>query len=221
MLNEEMERRIAQAVKEYVPDSHWAKDYEDAPGLAKRFYAITFALGPMVWGEKNKDVCEALDEELDKVMCQMNDDEWNYIVSHPGLGHNIRGGIWMARKQMKGKPVGTRRSSWEWKIQSPKALDPKYQAALDRFMDNRYWRRLYMRAPEGAKRYYERSFSGSWPLRELTDQEKEETKAESEALYRSLTDGDWDYIIGNTHWGMAKWGLNKNRERYGRKENVQ
>ena len=30
MLNEEMERRIAQAVKEYVPDSHWAKDYEDA-----------------------------------------------------------------------------------------------------------------------------------------------------------------------------------------------
>ena len=102
-----------------------------------------------------------------------------------------------------------------------KALDPRYQAALDSFMGNRYWRRLYMRAPEGAKRYYEKNFSGSWPLRELTAQEKEASKAESEALYRSLTDGDWDYIIGNTHWGMAKWGLNKNRERYGRKENVQ
>jgi len=98
-----------------------------------------------------------------------------------------------------------------------KALDPRYQAALDRFMDNRYWRQLYIRAPEGAKRYYERSFSGSWPLRELTAQEKKASKAESEALYRSLTDGDWDSIIGNTHWGMAKWGLNKNRERYGRK----
>ena len=97
---------------------------------------------------------------------------------------------------------------------SPKALDPRCQAALDRFMDNRYWRRLYMRAPEGAKRYYERSFARSCPLRELTDQEKEQSQAESEALYRSLTDGDWDYIIGNTHWGMAKWGLNKNRERF-------
>ena len=102
-----------------------------------------------------------------------------------------------------------------------KALDPRCQAALDSFMGNRYWRQLYIRAPEGAKRYYERSFSSSCPLRELTDQEKEQSKAESEALYRSLTDNDWDYIIGNTHWGMAKWGLNKNRERYGRKENVQ
>ena len=100
---------------------------------------------------------------------------------------------------------------------SPEALDPRYQAALDRFMDNRYWRRLYMRAPKGAKRYYERSFASAWPLRELTDKEIEEAKAESEALYRSLTDEDWDYIIGNTHWGMAKWGLNKNREKYSRK----
>ena len=32
-----------------------------------------------------------------------------------------------------------------------------------------------------------------------------------------LNDEDWDYIIGNTHWGMAKWGLNKNRDKYGRK----
>ena len=95
-----------------------------------------------------------------------------------------------------------------------KALDPRYQAALDSFMDNRYWRQLYIRAPEGAKRYYERSFSSSWPLRELTTQEKEESKAESEALYRSLTDVDWDYIIGNTHRGMARWGLNKTRERF-------
>ena len=80
-----------------------------------------------------------------------------------------------------------------------KALDPRYQAALDRFMGNRYWRQLYIRAPEGAKRYYERRFASAWPLRELTDQEKEESKAESEALYRSLK---------------------KNHERYGREKEL-
>ena len=26
------------------------------------------------------------------------------------------------------------------------------------------------------------------------------------------------YIIGHAHWGMAKWGLNQAREKYGRKE---
>ena len=98
-----------------------------------------------------------------------------------------------------------------------KARIKKYQKALDEFMTNAYWRALYEGAPEGAKRYYERIFARSCPLRELTDQEKEQSQAESEALYRSLTDGDWDYIIGNTHWGMAKWGLNKKRGQYGQK----
>ena len=45
----------------------------------------------------------------------------------------------------------------------------------------------------------------------------EEEKQDLIAVYRSLTDEDWDYIIGHTHWGMAKWGLNQAREKYGRK----
>lgn len=45
----------------------------------------------------------------------------------------------------------------------------------------------------------------------------EEEKQDLIAVYRSLTDEDWDYIIGHTHWGMAKWGLNKAREKYGKK----
>lgn len=99
------------------------------------------------------------------------------------------------------------------------ARNPKYQAGVD-FYQKRPWRQLYLRAPEGARRYYEITFYrgvvfyGGVPANHDTEEEKRDLIN----VYRTLTNEDWDYIIEHTHWGMAKWGLNQAREKYGRKE---
>ena len=92
------------------------------------------------------------------------------------------------------------------------ALNPKYQAGVD-FYQKKPWRQLYLGAPEGAKRYYEIIFYGGVPVNHDTEEEMRDIVA----VYRTLTDEDWDYIIDHTHWGMAKWGINQAREKYGRK----
>ena len=98
------------------------------------------------------------------------------------------------------------------------ALNPKYQTGVD-FYQKRSWRQLYLGAPEGAKRYYEISFYGGVLFYGgmTVNHDTEEEKQDLIAVYRSLTDEDWDYIIGHAHWGMAKWGLNQAREKYGKK----
>ena len=99
------------------------------------------------------------------------------------------------------------------------ALNPKYQTGVD-FYQKRPWRQLYLGAPEGAKRYYEISFYGGVLFYGgmTVNHDTEEEQHDRIAVYRSLTDEDWAYIIGHTHWGMAKWGLNQAREKYGRKQ---
>ena len=98
------------------------------------------------------------------------------------------------------------------------ALNAKYQAGVD-FYQKRPWRQLYLGAPEGAKRYYEIIFyrgvifCGGVPFNHDTEEERRDLIA----VYRTLTDEDWGYIIGHTHWGMAKWGLNQARKKHGRK----
>jgi len=98
------------------------------------------------------------------------------------------------------------------------ALNPKYEAGVD-FYQKRPWRQLYLGAPEGAKRYYEISFYGGVLFYGgmTVNHDTEEEKQDLIAVCRSLTDEDWDYIIGHTHWGMAKWGLNQARKKHGRK----
>ena len=99
------------------------------------------------------------------------------------------------------------------------ALNPKYQVGLD-FYQKRDFRGLYLGASERAKRYYEIIFYGGVVFYGgmKVNHDAEEEKQDLIAVYRSLTDEDWDYIIAHTHWGMAKWGLNQAREKYGRKE---
>ena len=98
------------------------------------------------------------------------------------------------------------------------ALNPKYQIGLD-FYQKREFRRLYLGASERAKRYYEINFYGGvfFYRGMAVNHDEEEERQDLIAAYRSLTDEDWAYIIGHTHWGMAKWGLNQAHEKYGRK----
>lgn len=101
------------------------------------------------------------------------------------------------------------------------ALNPRYQAGLD-FYQKREFRGVYLGASERAKRYYEISFCGGSPDSfRNTEEENEQIRQDLIAVYRNLTDEDWDYLIGHTHWGMAKWGLGNAREKYERKGSVQ
>lgn len=96
------------------------------------------------------------------------------------------------------------------------ALNPRYQAGLD-YYQKRTFRGVYLGASDRAKRYYEISFYGGSPASfNDTEEEDEQTRQDLIATYQSLTDEDWDYIIGHVHWGMAKWGLGQARKKYGK-----
>lgn len=103
--------------------------------------------------------------------------------------------------------------------ESPMAINQSYQAGVDYFQKRNY-RQLYLGAPVGAKRYYEVVFFKSSPNYHDTKEENDKCKEDMIAIYKSLTNEDWNYIIGHTHWGMAKWGLGKVREKYGKKGNA-
>ncbi len=93
------------------------------------------------------------------------------------------------------------------------ALNPRYQAGVD-FFQKRDVMWLYLGAPEGVKRYYEVGFYEASPAYHDSEEERVQTKNDIIAIYRSLTDKDWDYIINHEHWGVAKWGLRNVREKY-------
>ena len=96
------------------------------------------------------------------------------------------------------------------------ALNPRYQAGLD-FYQKREFRRVFLGASERAKRYYEISFYGGSPASfNDTEEENEQTRQDLIVVYQNLTDEDWDYIIGHVDWGMAKWGLEQARKKYGK-----
>lgn len=97
------------------------------------------------------------------------------------------------------------------------ALNPRYQAGLD-FYNKRAFRGVYLGASDKAKRYYEIIYYSGTPASfHDTEEEKARIRQDLIAVYRSLDDEDWDYIIGHIHWGMAKLGLAQNRKKYSRK----
>ena len=106
-------------------------------------------------------------------------------------------------------------------IKGAKALNPRYQAGVDFYRKNP-WRHIYLKASDAAKRYYEVTFyNGSPASSHDTEEQRRQSLEDLKAVYRDLTDEDWDYIIGHIDWGMAKWGLNLARKRYSRKGSVQ
>ena len=85
------------------------------------------------------------------------------------------------------------------------------KAGLKAFLKNKYWKRKFENAPsENAKLYYAEQFSYSKGLSEGD----EHTKIVI-GIFKTLSAGDWDYIIANCHNNMGKWGLCMCREKYG------
>lgn len=86
------------------------------------------------------------------------------------------------------------------------------EQALAAFLKNPYWKGIYDKAPAKAKIFYEIVFANSEGLIP-----KEEHVSSIHEIYRQFDDADWEYIIANTRNKMAKWGYNKAREKFGKK----
>ena len=86
------------------------------------------------------------------------------------------------------------------------------EKALDAFLKNPYWKGIYERAPEKAKKFYEIVFANSEGL--LSQGEHVSSVHE---IYGQFDDADWEYVIANTQNNMAKWGYKKAREKFGKK----
>ena len=163
MTKDEMEAKIREAedtLKKGFCCKGFSLDYENAIGLAKRANAIFMV--HVDSGENYDADREMLDAELDRLFCIMDDSEWDSLIEHPGLGHSFKGGLCRARQYMQGKPVGTRSSSWQWRVELPKAIIPKFQEALDEYTKNEYWRWDYEDAPYRVKISKELEYYYAW-----------------------------------------------------------
>lgn len=74
-----------------------------------------------------------------------------------------------------------------------KAINPKFQSALDKFMENDFWRKVYEGAPAGAKAKLETEFQcsaniGDGPIREETN------RIWREDVKPTLKAEDWKYL---------------------------
>lgn len=113
---ENMDNKIEELVKEAVADfcenKFWKGIYDNAPGKAKRYYALTFAVSDAApFGDEVLDGIEDLvDAEIDELYCTMTDDEWDYVLSNAEGASKM--GLGYARKMMQGMPVGTRYGYW-------------------------------------------------------------------------------------------------------------
>ena len=200
MTGEEMEAKIREAedtLKKGFCAKGFAMDYEKCVGLAKRANAIFMA--SVDWGENYEADRETLSAELDRIFCLMNDEEWESLIRHPGLGHCFKGGLAQARKYMQGKPVGTRSSSWQWRVKLPKAIIPMCQAALDEFTQNEFWRHDYEAAPHNVKVGKELKYYEQWYMERHGHEPQGEVKAELDRLWeeREMKRSDWLYLANH------------------------
>ena len=86
-----------------------------------------------------------------------------------------------------------------------KAVNPKYQAALDRFMKNEYWRSVYEDAPERAKAYIEHGFIVT--LTAKTNDDVNAMRTDHQAFADKLTPEDWKYLAD-------RYGTNPRERKY-------
>ena len=111
-MDEKVEQLIKEAVKDFSENSYWKGVYENAPGKAQRYYALTFTISDAApFGDEIlEDVEDLVDEEIDALYCEMNDEEWDYILSNADGPSKI--GLGYARKMMQGMPKGPRAGYW-------------------------------------------------------------------------------------------------------------
>ena len=103
---------IQDAIGGFRENPYWRGLYDNAPGQAKRYYALTFALSDAApFGEEVlESISDLLDEEVDCLYCEMTDEEWDYVLSNAEGPSRI--GLGYARKMMQGMPKGTRAGYW-------------------------------------------------------------------------------------------------------------
>lgn len=209
MTNEEMEKKIQEAeetLKKGFCCKGFHDDYEESVGLAKRVNAIFMV--HVKSGENYDADKETLAAELDRLFCIMNDEEWDSLIEHPGLGHCFKGGLSQARKYMQGKPVGTRSSTWQWRVVLPKAIIPKCQAALDEFTKNEFWKDAYESAPHCIKvmeelQYYEQWYEERHNHEPQGEEAKELDRIRAEN-YAKMKKSDWLYLADHCYSAMER-----------------
>lgn len=82
---------------------------------------------------------------------------------------------------------------------------------LKKFLQNKYWKDIFDKSPsENVKIYYAEHFAYGLGL-SSGDEHTEKVIA----IFKTLSEEDWDYIIANCHNNMGKWGLVKCKEKYG------
>lgn len=206
MTNEEMEEKIRKAedtLKQGCCCKGFAIDYENCVGLAKRANAIFMV--HVDCGENYDADKETLAEELDRLFCTMNDEEWSSLIANPGLGHCFKGGLDMARRYMQGMPPGTRSSSWQWRIKLPKAIIPKCQTALDEFTKNEFWRGDYEAAPHCVKVMKELEYYEQWYEERHGHEPKGDEAEELDRIWdendSKMKKSDWLYLADNCCYG--------------------
>ena len=111
-MEEKVENLINETVSDFCENPYWKGVYDNAPGQAKRYYALTFALSDAApFGEEVlESVNDLLDEEMDRLYCEMTDDEWNYVLLNGDGPSKL--GLGYVRKMMQGMPKGTRTGYW-------------------------------------------------------------------------------------------------------------
>lgn len=107
-----LESLIKSAIDDFSKNPYWKSIYQNAPGKAKRYYALTFTISDAApFGDEIlEDVEDLVDEEIDALYCEMNDDEWEYVLSN--ADGPSRNGLGYVRKMMQGMPKGTRAGYW-------------------------------------------------------------------------------------------------------------
>lgn len=111
-MDNKTETLIQVAVKDFCENDYWKRLYENAPGKAKRYYALTFTISDAApFGDEVLDaVFDKVDEEIDSLYCSMDDTEWDYVLNNAEGASKI--GLGQARKNMQGRPIGTRYGWW-------------------------------------------------------------------------------------------------------------
>ena len=94
-----------------------------------------------------------------------------------------------------------------------KAHYPKFQEALDRFMENPYWRSIYDAAPENVKKSEEIVYYISLKEDEMSDEEEAEIDRIRNEIHSSFSKEDWLYSADTAiHPKQREWFMKKAEE---------
>ena len=109
---QEKEKIMQKAVQNFCQNEYWKGIYDAAPGLAKKYYAVSFVFSTGAFGGDAaiEAIAKEFRNELYGVYREMNDAEWEYVIQNASGPSKI--GLHDARVHMQGKPAGTEFGWW-------------------------------------------------------------------------------------------------------------